>query len=198
MPHFAHKSLKDCDDFKHDMSAWHKSWQEQFPLECREVVVRNNGEVHRADVLWNGVVFEFQHSPISSDEFNRRNRFYVRAGYKVIWIFDMRNLWNRRKIYQINSYSGKSIFAWEQPITTFKFFKPQYHDLVSVYFQFLDHNFEDKGAHYIERVRWAPEGHDGTNFYRFATDLNACCNIYTLLYAIQHNIRYSKSGSYYV
>ena len=43
-PHFAHKKGTDCDDFSHDMSEWHLNWQRQFPEECREVVVENNGK----------------------------------------------------------------------------------------------------------------------------------------------------------
>lgn len=38
--HFAHKSLIDCDTFNHDMSEWHLNWQETFPKENREVVIK--------------------------------------------------------------------------------------------------------------------------------------------------------------
>ena len=41
-----------------------------------------------ADVLINGYVIEFQHSPISRDEIKERNEFYTNCGYKVIWVFD--------------------------------------------------------------------------------------------------------------
>ena len=34
------------------------------------------------------VVFEFQHSALSSSEFYERNSFYNALGYKVIWVFD--------------------------------------------------------------------------------------------------------------
>ena len=37
--HFAHKSLVDCDSFTNDMSEWHRQWQEQFPVENREVPI---------------------------------------------------------------------------------------------------------------------------------------------------------------
>ena len=87
--HFAHKrGVKCLDDWKHDMSEWHCQWQERFPVECRECVVEHNGERHRADVLFRGFVFEFQHSPISCEEFTKRNQFYLNCGYRVIWIFD--------------------------------------------------------------------------------------------------------------
>lgn len=37
-PHFAHKTNIDCDTFTHDMSEWHKWWQEAFPIRNREHV----------------------------------------------------------------------------------------------------------------------------------------------------------------
>lgn len=88
--HFSHRSLSDCDSFYEPMTKWHLDWQRRFPKQCREVVVRNNGEIHRADVLLRNLklVIEFQHSPISTTEILKRNRFYKEAGYKIIWIFD--------------------------------------------------------------------------------------------------------------
>lgn len=87
--HFAHKSGTNCtDDWSHDMSEWHLSWQEKFPEECREVVVEKDGVKHRADVLINNIVIEFQHSPITSEEIARRNMFYLSCGHPVVWVFD--------------------------------------------------------------------------------------------------------------
>lgn len=92
--HFAHEKGNDCDkDFKTpDMSEWHRTRQSLFFNRCREVVINNKetGEKHRADVLlFNEYVIEFQHSPISAREFDRRNTFYTQCGYKVVWIFDL-------------------------------------------------------------------------------------------------------------
>ena len=87
--HFAHKRNTLClDDWKHDMSDWHFEWQSKFPIESREFVVKKDGVVHRADILINDTVIEFQHSPISSEEFEARNSFYKNSGYRVVWLFD--------------------------------------------------------------------------------------------------------------
>ena len=86
--HFAHKSKKDCDDFNHDMSDWHYNWQCCFPENTREIVLENNGIKHRADILINNTVIEFQHSPISTDEIRKRNEFYLSCGYDMLWVFD--------------------------------------------------------------------------------------------------------------
>lgn len=71
--HFAHEAGACPDHWHYDMSDWHKTMQEQFPIECREVVMKHNGEIHRADVFKDGVVVEFQHSPITPQEFRERN-----------------------------------------------------------------------------------------------------------------------------
>lgn len=87
--HFAHKRNSHClDNWKHDMSEWHFEWQAKFPIENREVVVEKEGVIHRADVLINNTVIEFQHSPIKSEEFEARNSFYKSCGYHVVWLFD--------------------------------------------------------------------------------------------------------------
>jgi hypothetical protein len=85
--HFAHKS-KCLDTWKHDMSEWHYNWQCLFPIGNREVVVEKDGVIHRADILINNVVIEFQHSPITAEEITKRNNFYLSCGYTVVWVFD--------------------------------------------------------------------------------------------------------------
>ena len=88
--HFAHKKNSLCiDDWKHDMSEWHFEWQSKFPIDSREVVVERDGVVHRADILINDTVIEFQHSPINGEEFEARNSFYKNCGYRVVWLFDV-------------------------------------------------------------------------------------------------------------
>lgn len=86
--HFAHKKGTQCDGWSHDKSEWHRAWQEKFPKQCREVVLENNGIKHRADVLINNTVIEFQHSSISHEEILERNNFYRSLGYNVVWVFD--------------------------------------------------------------------------------------------------------------
>lgn len=87
--HFAHKKWAHCPDiWECDTSEWHKTWQNRFPKECREVVVEKNGIKHRADILINNTVIEFQHSHISHEEILERNEFYLSCGYRVVWIFD--------------------------------------------------------------------------------------------------------------
>ncbi len=89
-PHFAHKSA--ClDTWKHDMTEWHYNWQLKFPKECREVVVTKDDIIHRADILINNIVIEFQNSPMTLAEFEERNTFYNSCGYNVVWVFNANN-----------------------------------------------------------------------------------------------------------
>ena len=91
-PHFAHKPGSDCKDWG-DMSEWHLNWQEKFPKEFREVVMEYKGEKHRADICIeeSELVIEFQHSPISREDFHKRNCFYMGLGYQMVWVFDAMN-----------------------------------------------------------------------------------------------------------
>lgn len=93
-PHFAHKQDTDClhgknPDYK---SEWHIRMQEYFPREACEVrfVDKETGEIHIADVFLeaSNTILEFQHSPISEEEFLSRTVFHIRNGRRIVWLFD--------------------------------------------------------------------------------------------------------------
>lgn len=143
--HYAHKSGIECDFWNYDMSEWHRSWQEMFPEECRECVVTLGDTSHRADVLVSKTVVEFQHSPISYEEFDERNRFYQDAGYKVIWLFDLENAYKSRKIELEDSFEGKYRWKWAFG-TLYNYDTNQ--SAVEVFFQF---HREERG---IIKLKW--------------------------------------------
>lgn len=91
--HFAHKSNNMCFEFKYDeMTKWHIDWQNRFPKENIEVIKTDeNGNRCIADVLLNDVEIEFQHSSMPYEIFKKRNDFYNKYGYHVIWVFDGNN-----------------------------------------------------------------------------------------------------------
>lgn len=105
--HFAHKSRGNCDPWSQEMSEWHRKHQEAFPEDFRENVLDEHGEKHRADVLapsaGGATVVEFQHSPISFDEFIKRNRFYTAGDRRIWWVFD----W-RERAFEISRVGGGS------------------------------------------------------------------------------------------
>ncbi len=117
--HFAHYPKSNCKDswnVQYDMSDWHYEWQNMFPPENQEVVVQWNDIRHRADVLIERTVMEFQHSPLSSGKFNDRNVFYSNIGYKVVWLYDMRDEYATDQISEVTPNQ----FLWSKPIPTFR------------------------------------------------------------------------------
>lgn len=172
--HFAHISKIDCDDFTTDMSEWHRKWQEQFPVGNREVVIEHNGEKHRADVLAYGHVIEFQHSPISLDEFERRNTFYTAAGKKVVWVFDLTEETAKKKIlFKEDIPIGQlkeQQWIWNYSKYTFSRFLPQATSNVTLLFQFEPASFSNiDTVDYLKRVVWAQEESDRVSFHYFRT-----------------------------
>lgn len=143
--HFAHKGT--CtDNWHYDMSDWHKEWQNLFPVESREVVMESNGEKHRADVFINNIVIEFQHSPLSNDEFNERNNFYTSLGFNVVWVFDVQEPYSEEKIYKLKGHNNN--YGWKYAIHTLDGYNPNINIKVKVYFQYSSEECEaDKKEH---------------------------------------------------
>lgn len=76
--HWAHKGRLECDPW-YEETEWHRSWKDKFPLEWQEKIAYDEatGEKHIADVRTpSGLVIEFQHSVISSEEVIAREAFY--------------------------------------------------------------------------------------------------------------------------
>ncbi len=155
--HFAHPSDSICRDTWHyDMTEWHYEWQNRFPKEYQEIVKTKDGQKHRADVLIESekVVFEFQHSPLSPDEFEDRNSFYNSLGYKVIWIFDVEEQYQNE---QIENYRS-NLWSWKRPKRTFDYYDCK-NKLVQLYLQ-LDNSD-------LIKVTWCT---DDYGLSKFATD----------------------------
>lgn len=168
--HFAHVSLSDCDDFTHDMSEWHRAWQERFPIENREVVVEHGGEKHRADVLIGKYVLEFQHSPISAAEVERRNGFYVRAGYQVIWVFDVSESRENGHICDDDEDSNK--YHWKYANRALSSVVPQNSRSVAIVLQlgFMNGDEPDQEP-WLEKIEWAkPIDDDCADYKVFYVD----------------------------
>lgn len=124
--HFAHLSphgrpdIVPCSDHWHYCKTeWHCDWQKRFPVDCMERVLEYKGNKHIADVLVDKYVVEFQHSPISLEEFNERNEFYTQLGYKVIWVFDLTEEYDDGRFAQ-DSFESEWYYKWSNPKKLFK------------------------------------------------------------------------------
>lgn len=91
IPHWAHKSLKDCDSWSEGKTDWHIDWQDKFPMEWQELTITRENIVHRADVCVPGdnavpaAIIEFQHSYLEHEELTEREKFYP----NLIWVVDV-------------------------------------------------------------------------------------------------------------
>ena len=92
--HFAHKSLDNCISYYDNKGEWHRKMQELFPENNREIFESFSSYRHIYDVLTeSGIIIEFQHSPISLEDFKKRTKDYVFRSLmnktpRPIWVFD--------------------------------------------------------------------------------------------------------------
>lgn len=158
--HFAHAKNSVCNDKWHyDMSDWHIYWQKFFPKKNREVVVQYNGEQHRADILINNTVIEFQHSSLSSFDFDARNNFYISAGYRIIWVFDVVEQFQNANIDWLDGSEEK--FKWLHPKRTFDHFDYKNKN-ITIFFQMSgnitpDDHWEDSEISLL-KIAWVSPG----------------------------------------
>lgn len=146
--HFAHKNKGDCDNWTYDMSEWHMRMQNRYPKDWQEIVVEYNGKKHRADVLHDGIVLEFQHSNISGKELRERTEFWLNAGYKIAWIFDVSDC-------MLGESDNTNIRVWTYPKKIFKTIASKisrYNQDFALWFYRV--GFFD-GVEYFERVVWS-------------------------------------------
>jgi len=123
--HFAHMPGKVCKDTweaTYDMSDWHYDWQNSFPKANQEVLLSMGEIKHRADVLIGRTVTEFQRSNLAAKTFSDRNSFYFNLGYKVVWVFDLREHFSSGRL---RCDSDRKTFHWTKPKNTFNIFEIQ-------------------------------------------------------------------------
>lgn len=86
MWHWAHLQTTPHCTSEHEETPWHRMWKDQF-TECAQEIVREvNGKRHRADVIFDGVVYEFQSKSLRPEEMLERERFWCELGYDFVWI----------------------------------------------------------------------------------------------------------------
>lgn len=85
--HWAHKSKVACDPWWENETEWHRAWKNHFPKDWQEYLHTDPAtqEKHIADIQTStGLVIEFQHSSIRSEEMQKREVFYK----NMIWVVD--------------------------------------------------------------------------------------------------------------
>ena len=142
-----------------------------FPEDNREVVIEKDGKKHRADILIHNTVIEAQHSPISAEEFQDRNEFFEMLGYRIIWIFDMRDRFDSGQIRYLNE-NDDTKFCWNYPMHIFSVLERKLSDYdgdFALYFDMLP--CEDEDSCEIDRVVWSRyDDTEGADLSRFCTN----------------------------
>ncbi|AOM79491.1 competence protein CoiA [Pedobacter steynii] len=85
--HWAHQRSEMCDSWWEAEKEWHRSWKNNFPHLWQEFFMLDihTDEKHIADVRTDqGLVIEFQHSPIKPEERIAREKFYN----DMVWVID--------------------------------------------------------------------------------------------------------------
>ena len=121
--HFAHKGGGPCADGwsrSYDDSEWHHLWQERFPRENQEITLTLGEVRHRADVLTETTVVEFQRSALTPEQFNERNTFYQDLGYKVVWLYDLRDAFREGALREEPHKDAGLRFSWGNPRKAFR------------------------------------------------------------------------------
>ena len=114
--HWAHK-VSECDSWAEPETEWHVSWKKRFPPSSREVTV---GE-HRADVKLTNArrsVIEFQHSPISPEDIQKREQHYG----NMAWVIDGSSFFERFVFANKGDYWS---FRWKHPRHSWFFAKKE-------------------------------------------------------------------------
>ena len=139
--HFAHSLSYQCKDTwernkTYDMSPWHNNWQKIFPKENQEVRLSLGETKHRADVMIGRTIVEFQHSIISEKIFDDRNNFYHNLGYKVVWLFDMSDIYMSGNL-QFRESGDRLYFTWNNPKKAFNSYDIKRGN-IDLFFQFSE------------------------------------------------------------
>lgn len=138
--HWAHIVDENCkNDRWENEGPWHQNWKNQFPSEWQEQPITINNEIHIADIKTpQGLVIEFQHSPIDPKEQKSRESAYK----NMIWVVDGARLKNdfyrfeknintnrefifkinnKCKVYKLKSYSNTFPINWVNSSTPVAF-----------------------------------------------------------------------------
>ena len=109
--HWAHQAREACEFEKEPMTQWHLNWQREFPEPMREVV---QGP-HRADVMTDHFVIEFQHSSISHETVVARNEHWSKHR-EVIWVLNMKGVAKNADAWRASasSYSSRVYVAGKE------------------------------------------------------------------------------------
>ncbi|MBQ6654116.1 MAG: hypothetical protein IJM79_01145 [Erysipelotrichaceae bacterium] len=186
IPHFAHETSECTDTWHYDMSEWHVRMQNVFEEKYQEIVCESNGTKHIADILKDGVVIEFQHSPISVKEFQDRNEFYHFLGYRIVWIFDVEEQYSNGQLSFMKRDDATLMLKWNYPKQVLQFC-PKISDYNKNFVLYL-YWVQDDGE-CINKIIWSSTDDEGMQDFKriiispYETTLSPNMNLNELFYS---------------
>lgn len=154
--HFAHEAESCTDNWHYDMSEWHRKMQGYFDIKNREVIIKKGEKIHRADIMVGNIVIEFQHSPITAEEFAKRNAFFADTGKRIVWVFDVSEQFRNHTIdYADNSDTS---YIWKNPLRIFSTGDKitDYSKKYAVWLYWVEDDYE-----FIQKIIWTAEDEYG-------------------------------------
>jgi hypothetical protein len=125
-PHWAHKTLEDCDRWAEGETDWHLKWKERIASQDKNRVEVRMGN-HRADVVArDGTVIELQHSSIDIPTIQERQDFYQ----KLVWVLDCKHYTDANLNHDVDTYieftpgqnNSYQKFYWKYPKRAFNYY----------------------------------------------------------------------------
>ena len=153
---------------ENDLSDWKKHWTQAFNPDRLERMIKLDGKYKRADALFeeSRTVVQLQHTVLRRGEFASRNDFFLRAGYRSVWVIDgsvligkgwmlKKNLWElseaQRKISKEKNQYHFNFSRWE---AMFGDYDPELDLNIVVYVAVPATNKEGKRVDYLYRIVW--------------------------------------------
>ncbi len=119
--HWAHRAVRNCEDWWEPETAWHRAWKDEFPVGWQEIIhVGKDGERHIADVRTpHDLIIEFQYSRLLPVERAAREAFYG----NMVWVVN-----GTRQKSDVDRFLGWKDYLY--PPTCTVFLKPCSHTSV--------------------------------------------------------------------
>lgn len=198
--HFAHRPGHICKDSwersnSYNTSPWHNDWQNCFPMDNQEIKLTFGETVHRADVMVGRTVIEFQRSNMAANAFEDRNNFYGNLGCKVVWLFDLRELF-QQGLLQYKEAEDTLRFTWKYPRKAFNSYDIN-NGNIDLFFQLTGdedasivqvRNVSENGFENFETLRRISK----TEFLRYVGNENGDC-VKPFIYDIERNSEQYKA-----
>lgn len=129
-PHFAHYQCRQygCSDrWGYDVSLWNKRVNNCFSFNEQEKIIEFDNIEHRANVIIDKTVINFINGSLTDKEFYARTSFFINAGYRVVWVFNITTSLKNNNIILSKKDKDTYTYLWRFPMPCIPYFpKPQY------------------------------------------------------------------------